>query len=189
MLINMLREPPVNTAATFQAFLELEKTSQVRHEFVDGNLFVMAGGTDRHNFIALLLSSKLLPVTLEHNYRPYINDVLVQTPTGHGYYPDVFVTRDSPTDEPRVKRHPIIIVEVLSDSTEAIDRGEKWQHYQQIPTLNQYVLISQHEPRAEIFLRQADGLWLYEQIARDGKLIFSSLNFELELNTLFENLP
>jgi Uma2 family endonuclease len=184
----MLRESPVKTVTTFEEFLEFESRSQERHEFVDGNLFVMAGGTDRHNLMAVLLTAMLFQQAFPKGCYAQSNDVLIRTPNGKGYYPDVFVYCDRSLDEPRVKYRPSIIIEVLSDSTEAIDRGEKWQAYQQIPSLEQYILLSQTQPIAEVYSR-SDSDWRYKKLEGDSKLVFPSLEFEVVLSSLYQNLP
>jgi Uma2 family endonuclease len=94
----MLREAPVKTGTTFAGYLEFEQTSLVRHEFVDGNLFVMAGGTQRHNMLAGILYAYLLPKILAQGCRIFFHDVILKTPNGRGYYPDIFVTCDSSID-------------------------------------------------------------------------------------------
>ncbi len=184
----MTRDAPVKTETTFEEFLAFEMHSQERHEFVDGNLFVMAGGTDRHNLLAIILTASLLNKAFPKGCYAQSNDVLVRTPSGKGYYPDCFVYCDKSLDSARVKHRPTILIEVLSSSTEAIDRGEKWQAYQQIPSLEQYVLLSQVEPIAEIFSR--DGTeWRYKKLEGDAALHFPSLGFEVVLSSLYAQLP
>ncbi len=184
----MTRDAPIKTQATFEDFLAFEIHSQERHEFVDGNLFVMAGGTDRHNLLAIILTAMLLNKAFPKGCYAQSNDVLVRTPSGKGYYPDSFVYCDRSLDQARVKHRPTIIVEVLSVTTEAIDRGEKWQAYQQIPSLEQYVLLSQVEPIAEVFSR--DGAeWRYKKLEGNAVLQFPSLDFEVVLSSLYEQLP
>jgi Uma2 family endonuclease len=183
----MTREAPVKTESTFEEFLAFEIQSQERHEFVDGNLFVMAGGTRKHNLIALLLISMMMQHALRHGFFIF-NDVILQTPIGRGYYPDLYISPQQNDLNARVGNDPTIIIEVLSESTEAIDRGEKWQAYQQIPSLEQYVLLSQVEPIAEVFSR--DGAeWRYKKLEGEAVLHFPSLEFEIVLSSLYAQLP
>jgi Uma2 family endonuclease len=184
----VLREAPVKTGTTFAEYVEFEQHSQVRHEFVDGNLFLMAGGTKRHNMIAGVFYAQLLPVILARDCFVYINDVIVQTPTGKGYYPDVFVTCDSSADSTCVALRPNIIIEVLSRTTEVIDRIEKWDQFQKIPSLEHYVLLTQREPIAEMYSRQGEK-WLYERFTGDDLVKFPSLEFEVRLSELYKKLP
>ena len=185
----MPRAEPLQRAASFEEFLEFESGSQERHEFVDGNLFVVAGGTDRHNLIAAILMSLLLPAARSQKCWAYINDVLIRTPAGIGYYPDLFVIQDTSHDQPRVKHHPTIIIEVLSETTEATDRGEKWQQYQTIPSLEMYLLLPQQQACAEVFTRQNDGSWRYQKLDAAASLEFPSLNLNVPLEELYRDLP
>lgn len=184
----MPRVSPVKSVATFEDYVRFETTSDVRHEFVDGNLFVMAGGLKRHNFVANRMLIRLFDVAIEHGCYAYSSDVITKMPSGKGYYPDVLVTCDSSIDTNRVVYRPNILIEVLSQSTEAIDRGEKWEQYQTIPSLERYVLLSQNEPVAEVFSR-TDNKWLYERLTGDTKLKFASLELEIVLSDLYLNLP
>lgn len=186
----MTREAPVvQTVPTFEAFLEFEETSPVRHEFIYGNLFVMAGGTDRHDHVGGGLYARLFLQALQAPYRVFKSDVLIRTPQEIGYYPDVYVIQDSSLDTPRVKRRPSIIIEVLSVSTESIDRGEKLHNYRTIPSLEQYVVLSQNEPRADVYKKRDDGLWQHDILEKDAMLEFPSIGFKLPLALLYENLP
>jgi Uma2 family endonuclease len=185
----MPREAPVKTGVTFEEFLEFEASSLERHEFVDGNLFVVAGGTDRQDHISLELASTLKAAARAAGYRVHLSDVLIRTPKEVGYYPDVYVAQSGPGDTAREKRHPIIVIEILSTSTEPFDRGEKWQNYQTIPSLEQYVLLSQDEPLAEVYSRQSDGVWLYQKLVRNAVLHFPSIAFDVPLESLYEDLP
>ncbi len=182
----MARETaPVKEGVSFEEFLEFESASQVKHEFVDGRLFLMPGVTDRHNKIAGRIYAKALLATDGTPCDVYISDVLVRTPNNIGYYPDVFGTCDQDDTEPRVKRNPCFIIEVLSSSTEAIDRGEKLLNYGKILSLQTYVLVTQDEARAEVFSRQTDGSWRYEVIESGGRLKLPCINLEMPLEDVY----
>ena len=185
----MPREAPVRQATSFDEFLEFEIHSQERHEFVDGNLFVMPGGTDRHNGITLNLVMSLRPSTLKQGCQLYANNVLIRTPDETGYYPDVFITCDSREDTPRVKHRPNIIIEVLSDSTEKFDRTEKLRNYRTIPSLELYVLLEQDSILAEVYAKQPDGSWRHDVLREGSSIAFSSLELMVPLADLYENLP
>ncbi len=184
----MLREAPVKTGTTFDEYLVFEQKSLVHHEFVDGNLFVMAGKTQRHNMLAGILYAHLLPKVLAQGCRIFFNDVILKTQNGRGYYPDIFVTCDSSADSSRVTHRPNIIVEVLSNTTEVFDRGEKWEQYQKIPSLEHYMLISQNEVVAEVYSREGEK-WIYEHFTNDAVLQFANLELEIKLSDLYQNLP
>ena len=184
-----MRSAPVKTALSFEQFLEFEVSSLERHEFVDGNLFVMAGGTLKHNFLKDELHSLWRVAARAVGCRSFTGDVITRLPNDTGYFPDVFVTCEAVNGSARVMTKPCIIVEVLSSSTEIFDRGEKWQNYQTIPSLEQYVLLSQSEPLAEVYTRQADGAWRYQSFSGAAIISFPSISFELSLKTLYADLP
>ena len=182
--VPMLRDAPIKTGATFEEYVAFETTSDVRHEFIDGNLFRMAGGTRRHNFLTNRLTMKLFDVALQKNCVVYSSDVIVRLPSGKGFYPDVFVTCDSSMDSAQVVQRPCIIIEVLSTSTEIFDRREKWEQYQQLPTLEQYILLSQSEPVAEVYSRRGEQ-WLYERVTGDAALRFPLLELQFALSEIY----
>ncbi len=188
-MIAMNRQTPTLSVSSFEEFLEFEIHSQVRHEFVDGNLFVMAGGTDRHDHIANAFRAHLFFAAQKQQFRVHGSDMLIRTPDEIGYYPDAFIVTDSSLDTPRVKRQPIIIIEVLSDSTEAIDRGEKLHNYRTIPSLEQYILLNQNNVIADVYSRNKDGTWQHQILEEKSVLQLSSIGFSLPLAVLYENLP
>ena len=120
-------------------------------------MFAMAGGTDNHNRIAINLIVPINAAAEAAGCNAFMNDVLVRTPDGIGYYPDVFVTCEEQNDGSRIKRKPCFVIEVLSDTTEAIDRDEKLRHYRKIPSLQAYILVSQHAKLFETFRRLPEG--------------------------------
>ena len=185
----MPREAPVRQATSFDEFLEFEIHSQERHEFVDGHLFVMPGGTPRHNRLTINLLMRLDPVVTQQGCVTFMNDVLVRTPDEIGYYPDVFITCDSSEDTPRVKRRPNTIVEVLSDTTEKFDRTEKLRNYRSIPSLEMYVLLEQDSILAEVYAKQPDGSWRHDVLREGSSIAFSSLELMVPLADLYANLP
>ena len=182
------QEPPVKTDLGFEAFLEFEMMSQERHEFVDRQLFLMAGGTPKHNRIAGRIYAQVLTLTENTACQVYMSDVLIRTPNEIGYYPDVFSVCNDEEPDSRVKRKLCFIIEVLSESTEAIDRGEKFRNYQKIPDLQTYVLLDQTEPRVEMFSRQMDGSWRFEMIETGGMLKLPCIKLEIPLAEIYAGL-
>ncbi len=184
----MSRPIAVQTAPSFEAFLEFLETTQERYEFVDGNLFQMPGGTERHNLIAGRIIAAVFAVATEHNCRLLFSDVALKTPDETGYFPDVMLICDPSDNQARVKRKPCLIIEILSPSTEAIDRGEKLRRYCQIPSLQTYILLSQDQPCAEVYSRLENQTWQYE-ILEQGGLKLYPLPLELQIESLYANLP
>ncbi|MDW8426781.1 MAG: Uma2 family endonuclease, partial [Meiothermus sp.] len=149
--------------ATFEEFLELEAKSQTRHEFVDGFVFAMAGGTDYHNRLVTRFLLTIFNAGEEAGCETFAENMLLKVGSA-AYYPDVFVTCEEPLVGVSYKKTACLVVEVLSDSTEAIDRGEKLLAYQKPPGLQAYVLVSHPAKRLEIFRRMDDGGWRYEAV-------------------------
>jgi Uma2 family endonuclease len=171
---------------SFEEYLEFEQAAAEKHEYVHGQLFAMAGTSDRHNRLALRLAT--LAEQSAGDCRVYLLEVKVRTLDGIGYYPDVFATCAEDDNHPYYKTKPCFIVEILSESTESTDRGEKLLNYRKIETLQSYVLLSQSSPRAEVYSRQEDGSWRYEVIEEDEVLSLPCLNLHVMLAELYQRL-
>jgi Uma2 family endonuclease len=146
-------------------YLALEEQSQVRHEYVDGQVYAMAGGSQRHNRIALNVASGLLSALRGKPCQVFINDVRLNIARDNAYYyPDVMVacgaTERVAGDENSLS-DPVLVVEVLSPGTESTDRREKLAAYRRLPTLLEYVLVNQDRQQVEIYRRQGDIGWGY----------------------------
>ena len=149
---------------TESGYLAVERAAVFKSEFCQGEVFAMAGGTRRHSLITSNLIREFGDKLEGRPCVPYGSDLRVKVEaSGLLTYPDMSVAcgeqrfLDSEED---TLINPVLIVEVLSDSTEAYDRGRKFDHYQQIPSLREYLLISQSEPRLDLFIRQPGGEWL-----------------------------
>lgn len=151
---------PVKRGVDVQDYLAFEQTSRVKHELKNNDLFMMAGASERHNRISGKLYARLLASEV-HPCRTYFADMKLKLEDDTIYYPDIMVVCDETDNHPYYKTRPCLLVEVLSKTTEAIDRGEKALVYRQLPSLEAYVLISQTSPRAEVYRRSAQG-WLLE---------------------------
>jgi len=148
---------------TYAEYLALEAVSNVKHEFLDGEVYAMAGGTPTHAKLSAAVGGLLYQQLRGGTCRVYSSDLRVRVlATGLATYPDVtIVCGDLATDPENEDTavNPCVVVEVLSNSTERFDRGEKLQHYRQIPSLGAVVLVWQREPRIEVWSRAADG-WM-----------------------------
>jgi Uma2 family endonuclease len=180
-----MRPRPVRQA-TFEEFLSLEAQSQVRHELVDGFMFAMAGGTDYHNRLSIRFLLLIFGAVEQAGCEVFAENMLLRIGNGL-YYPDVFVTCDEPLDGSTYKRTACLVVEVLSDSTEAVDRGEKLHNYQQLSGLKAYVLVSQNHKRIEMYSRMEDGGWRYKTIDA-GTVQLPCANIELNLDDLYQGI-
>lgn len=182
----MTRAAPVRAGVTFDEYLKLEETNTVKHEYVHGQMFMLAGASDLHNRLSFRLASLLEADGEAHDCTVYLLDLKIRVPDGPAYYPDVFVTCED-EDDSYVKRKPRLIAEVLSPSTEAVDRGEKLLNYQKLGTLQAYVLLSQDLPRAEVYRRDGEG-WRYELKEAGETLTLPCVGLEVSLDSLYKRL-
>ncbi|KST67844.1 Uma2 family endonuclease [Mastigocoleus testarum] len=175
---------------TPQEFLEWEKTQELRYEYIDGEVFAMTGGTKPHNRIAGNLYTALDAFLAEKGCDIFIADVKVQlSPSGPYHYPDVVVTCD-PKDRELIDliEHPCLIVEVLSPSTEAFDRGKKFTRYRQLNSLREYVLIQSDEIGVECFRRNDEGLWVLYTYGAKDTLNLESIGFSISVEKLYRQV-
>jgi Uma2 family endonuclease len=171
---------------TVSEYLEFEETATEKHEFVDGQVFAMAGASKIHNRIALNLATRALNAADELDCEVFSSDVKVQVDEIY-YYPDLIVTCEKDNDK-YFSRCPCAIVEVLSDGTADIDRGEKWQNYQKLESLKTYVLLDQTQIRAEVYQRLDDDAWRYEKLELGSKLKIPCLNLEIALEDIYRGV-
>ncbi len=175
---------------TPEEFLEWEKTQELRYEYIDGEVFAMTGGTKPHNRIAINFTTALDGFIEEKGCDIYINDVKVQlSPSGPYHYPDVVVTCDERDKESiDLVQFPCLIVEVLSPSTEAFDRGKKFTRYRQLSSLKEYVLIESDEIGVECFRRNDEGLWVLHTYGNGDTLNLESIGFSMAVDKLYRQL-
>lgn len=174
---------------TWREYLTLEQSSNVRHEYFDGEIFAMAGGTPEHSALAVRIAS-LLDAQLENkSCRVFNSDLRVRVQaTGLGTYPDVSVVcggleRD-PEDASTII-NPRVIVEVLSASTEAYDRSDKLGNYKLIPVLQECVLVSHREALIEIFRRSPADQWERFEARRGATANLQSINCVLDVDRVY----
>jgi Uma2 family endonuclease len=170
-------------------YIEGERHSEVRHEYVDGHVYAMAGASDEHNRIAGNIFSELRERLRGRRCEPFINDMKVRIPPAFAeafYYPDVLVVCD-PTDNAKYYRErPTVIIEVLSPETERTDRREKAIAYRQLPTLETYVLVEQ-DRMALTVLRRAEVGWQAERLQGPAALFrVPSIGIEIPLERIYE---
>ncbi len=171
-------------------YLAIEELSSIKHEYIDGQVYAMAGASDAHITISLNLASILRNHLRGTGCRVYIADMKARIDTANiFYYPDVMVTCD-PRDREFVnyKKYPCLIVEVLSESTEAFDRGDKFVDYQKLETLQEYVLISQKQPRLDCFRRNPEGLWVLQFYFPGSEIHLASIDFRTSIDNLYEDV-
>ncbi len=165
-----------------QEYLELEKKAQQRHEYLDGQIIPIAGGTN-HNTISLNLSSNLNFALRGSSYDIFMSDLRLWIPDYRLYtYPDVMVINTPlvyAENRQDTVTNLIAIAEILSDSTEKYDRGDKFRMYRTIPSFQEYLLISQSAMQVEKFTKNDSQQWVLSEYAgKDSKITFSSFEFE-----------
>ena len=175
-------------------YLERERRAEFKSEFYDGEIFAMSGGTPPHSQIA---ANSIRALGNKLANRPcvvYTSDLRLKIEaTGLLTYPDFSVICgplqfSENTDDTVV--NPTLVGEVLSNSTEAYDRGKKFENYRQMPSLLEYLLVSQTEPRIEQFSRQKDGGWMLREAAGlEATLYLPALEVTLALSEVFSGVP
>lgn len=161
----MTMSSQLNSRLTPEGYLAFERRSEQRHEYIDGELFAMSGASERHNQIVVNLSGEIRTQFKGRSCRVYTNDMRVRIAgTARYTYPDVTALCGQGLFDDKEQDtliNPNLIIEVLSVSTEAYDRGQKFEYYRQVETLTEYVLVAQDKPHVEQFRRQSDGQWLF----------------------------
>lgn len=172
--------------------MRLEERSEVKHEFLDGEVYAMAGGTPEHAALAGRLALALGLAARGGGCEVFTSDLRVRVPaTGLTTYPDLTLVcgewRRDPED-PHTVTNPALLVEVLSDSTAAYERGEKLAHYQRIETLREVLLIAHDTPRLELWRREAGGHWAL-MVAHAGEVLkLGSVAATLNVDELYQGL-
>lgn len=174
-----------------EEYLEIERISPIKHEYLQGQLVAMAGASKTHVIITGNLSAQLVNHLRGTGCIAYASDMKVRLPALNlFYYSDLAVTcdrRDRAANQDFIL-YPKLIIEVLSDSTEAFDRGDKFANYKTIESLEEYVLIHQKQILVERFQRRSDSLWVPEIYQAGDILEFASLGFTCSIEELYENL-
>lgn len=184
---------PQTQRYTADEYLALEMESAIRNEYHDGEVVPMAGGTPNHNEITGNLVFMLKAALKGQPYSVFVADQRIEIPDRNLYaYPDVVVVPRPLKLNPGRKdtvMNPLLIVEVLSDSTKAYDRDEKFAAYRTIPTFQEYVLIEQTQFHVEHFVKQATNQWLFSEYdGQDAIVLLTSISVEMSLADLYENV-
>lgn len=182
---------PARQLFTFRDYVDLEEDSTVKHEFLDGWVWAMAGGTPDHTAIAVNVSTLLNNQLRGRSCRVFGSDLRVRVrATGLSTYPDVSVVCGKLEMDPEDPKghtvlNPQVVVEVLSPSTETYDRGEKLEHYQQISSLCEVVLVAHDERRVDVWRRAKDLRWDQAVARSDDIAHLPSLGCDLPLKEVF----
>ncbi len=181
------------TKLTPQDYLALERKSEIKHEYFDGEIFEMSGAKRNHNVVAWNIGGELRQKLKGRDCEAYPADMRVFVPeTGLYTYPDLVVVCGEPQFQDDVfdtLLNPILLIEVLSESTESYDRGKKFQHYRSIESLEEYILVTQDEARIEKYVKHGDGFWmLSEAVGLDSSIELSSIECEITLSEVYDKV-
>ncbi|HSS79294.1 MAG TPA: Uma2 family endonuclease [Thermoanaerobaculia bacterium] len=181
-----------NQRLSIQEYLLLERQSETKNDFLDGEMFAMTGASRGHNRITINLSSSLYSQLAGGPCEVFASDMRVRTPTDLLTYPDIVAVCGEPRfndAEFDTLLNPKLVVEVLSKSTEAYDRLTKLDHYRTIPGLEEIVFVAQERVRIEHWRRQADGSWLVEELAGLSQTLeLVSVSCSLPLATVYRRV-
>lgn len=184
-----LKLQPAPAKWSVQDYLEAEKTSEVRHEYVGGDLYAMAGASEEHNFISLNIASALRLHLRGKPCKVFIHDMKAHVFANLTlfYYPDVMVVCDPSDDERYYKTKPRIIVEVVSESTRGTDTREKFITFIQLPSLEEYVLVEQDSVTVTVHRRSKQ--WMPDILTgADAVMELSSIGFCMPLAQVYEGV-
>jgi Uma2 family endonuclease len=174
-------------------YLALERVAERKSEYLDGEMIGMTGASRRHSLITLNVGAELNRQLEDRPCEVHVNDLRVLVAASSLYtYPDVIVVCGEPelTDSYRdTLTNPTVLIEVLSPSTEAYDRGAKFGHYRTLGSLREYLLISQDRPRVEQYIRQENGNWLFTEKAEvAATVILPSIECQLALKRIYQKV-
>ena len=172
-------------------YLEGEELADVRHEYFDGQVQAMSGASDRHNEIALDIASRIKSRLKGGPCKVFLLDMKLELKNEgktYYYYPDVFVTcSEEDAQSSLIKRHPVLVIEVLSPSTWRVDRGEKLHNYKQLPSLSEIVFIAQDWP--EVIFHRRSNHWEPEHFGQPGdELHLESIGSDLTLAEIYASI-
>jgi len=174
---------------SFQEYVALEEYSNVRHEFRDGSILAMAGGSPEHAALCAAISGLIMQGIMGTRCVVHSSDLRVRVhATGLATYPDVSVVcapRELDPEDRNTVRNPRVLVEVTSPSSEDYDRGEKREQYQQITSLAEYVIVSHRTRRMEVW-RRRDAGWVVETAPSGARVRLDSIGIELEVDRVYE---
>lgn len=183
---------PEPSLLTPEEYLNIERKSEVRSEFIDGRMFAMSGASRRHALITINLQGELWSQMKGRACEVYPADMRVKvSPTGMYTYPDVSaLCGEAEFEDAHIDTllNPSVIIEVLSDSTELYDRVKKFAHYRRIDSLREYVLVSQNEMRIEHYRLDA-GRWIFSDVSgSDNVLHLESIDCHLPVSAIYERV-
>lgn len=180
------------THYTPEEYLSLERSASIKSEFHDGQIYAVTGASRAHNLITVNIAGELRRQLKGRPCEAYINDMRVKAAKANSYhYPDIAVVCGTPEFEDTqvdTLLNPTLLIEVLSPSTEAYDRGGKFAHYRKIASLREYLLVTQDQPGIERYLRQGEVWILSESQGLDASVSLESIACQLSLREVYDKV-
>lgn len=171
----------LRTKISVEEYLEGEKISPVKHEFIEGEVYAMAGTSDNHNRIVVALITLLSNHLRDSRCEPFAGDIKVRATKNVVYYPDILVSCEENPPDPYFRNEPVLIIEITSKTTESIDRREKLLFYQQMPSVQEYAVVNQFKMDVQVHRRQLNGGWI--------TYFFNESKDVVELSSVEMNIP
>ena len=184
-----MRDASALPTMTVEEYFRFEESSEIKHEYVAGEVYAMSGATVRHNRIAGNIFVRLVPVARRGSCDVFMGEMRVEVARDRHYYPDVTVVCTPLAELDVVARSPCVVVEVTSPSTARIDRGEKLDAYRSISSLEAYLIIDHRRRRVERHSRDVHSReWRREEIVGEGRVGVPCLDVELTLDEIYERV-
>ncbi len=179
---------------TKEEYLEMEDSAEYKSEYYQGEIFAMAGGSPKHSIICFNIYRSLGNAIADKDCTGFESNMKLELAEADAYvYPDVMVVcgeirlAENTND---VITNPVLIAEVLSPGTESFDRGKKFEYYQRLMSIKEYVLVSQDKPMVESYFKQDENSWLYTAVKGiDKTAVFKSLECEIALKDIYHKIP
>jgi Uma2 family endonuclease len=186
-----MNEPARKIAYTFAEYIAMEAKSPTKHELVNGEIYAMAGGTPEHGRLSVNVQGELRNALRGRPCNVFNSDVRIRVlATGLATYPDATVIcgrLETDAEDKNTLVNPVVLVEVLSDSTAAYDRDDKRAHYRRIPSLRDYLLVAQHDRRIEHYHRNDDGTWTLRDVRAGGEVVLDAIGCKLSVDAVYED--
>ena len=179
---------------TLEEYLELDCTSEERYEYFDGEIFSMAGGSPEHARISGNIFVTLHEKLRGSNCEAFNSEIRLKVPAALPYrYPDTLVVCGEPIYEVlqgvKLLQNPLLLIEVLSETTEGYDPGKKFTEYKSIPSFREYLAVSQIRPHVIRYFRQENGFWVRHDIeGLESEVLLESLNITVRLKEIYERM-
>lgn len=186
-----MRRPKLKTKIIVEEYLDGEKGSRERHEFVSGEIFAMAGASERHHRISLNLATLLDRHLADSGCDVFMAEMRLRTFEDDFYYPNVFVSCEKNPVSEYYREEAVLVIEVTSPPTSQIDRREKLKAYQAMPSVQEYILIEQDRKHIELHRRQPDGKWItcfYNINDLDEAIEFQSIGLTTNLDSIYSRV-